>query len=119
MNKNAFQWDAYHRPVDRIPACTAQRRGMSAQGEGGVSASGPGGCLPLVPGGVSQHEMGQTPHPLCGQTDTCENNLRKLRLRAVTNSLDIFKRIVIHYKAAVIHTVTINFVCFAHDSLRP
>ena len=79
LNKNAFQWDAYHPFVDCIPACTAQ---------GGVSASGQGaggGCLPVVPGrylprrvsasgpgGVSQHAMGQTPAP-CGQTDTCEN----------------------------------------------
>ena len=24
VNKNAFQWDAYRLPVDRIPACTGQ-----------------------------------------------------------------------------------------------
>ena len=51
-NKNAFQWDAYCRLVDWIPACTAQgclSRGVSARGcllgEGvsaqeGVSAKG-------------------------------------------------------------------------------
>ena len=63
-NKNAFQWDAYHPLVDRIPACTAKGRGLypsmhwargcvsqHALGRGvsalGVSAQG--GCLP---GGV-------------------------------------------------------------------
>ena len=38
----------------------------------------PGECLPE---GVSQHALRQTPP--YGQTDTCENNLRKLRLRVV------------------------------------
>ena len=47
LNKNAFQWDAYHPLVDRIPVCTGQRvyvsqhalgRGVSAQG--GVYARG-------------------------------------------------------------------------------
>ena len=55
--KNAFQWDAYRRLVDRIPACTVQGC-MSASGGGCL----PGGYLPLVPG-----------HPPCLQSDTCEN----------------------------------------------
>ena len=40
-NKNAFQWDAYHPLVDRIPACTVaegvylpEGRGVPAQGWG-------------------------------------------------------------------------------------
>ena len=58
--KNAFQWDAYHPLVDRIPACTGQGgvcpgegclpRGVSAWGVACLGLSAGGGCLcPLCP----------------------------------------------------------------------
>ena len=68
-------------------------RGVSASGPGGVFPGGsvqgvsargdvwPGGCLPLIGGGcIPACNGADTP---CGQTDTCKNNLHKLRLRAV------------------------------------
>ena len=78
-NKNAFQWDAYHRLVDRIPACTA--RGGVCQGWGGgvfqgVSARGRGGmCIPPCNGA-------DTPPPWTDR-HLSKYNLRKFRLRAV------------------------------------
>ena len=52
-HKYAFQWDAYHPLVDRIPACTAHRGCVSqhALGRGYL----PRGCLPrwCLPMGVS------------------------------------------------------------------
>ena len=54
-NNNAFQWDAYHPLVDRIPACNGQ--GDVCLGgclpRGGVSAAQRGVCLrECLPGGV-------------------------------------------------------------------
>ena len=84
IHKNAFQWDAYHYPVDRIPACTV--RGVSAQGVSAqeVSAqevSAQGRCLPrgsrgCLPGGCI---------PACNGADRYlwKHNNRKLHLRAI------------------------------------
>ena len=88
LNKNAFQWDAYHPLVDCIPACTEQRgvypsmhwaRGVCP---GWVSAKR--GCLP---GGVC---LGRHPPSVDKQTPV-KYNLRKLCLRVV----NILKRSMI------------------------
>ena len=89
-NKNAFQWDAYHPLVDRIPACTGQvgvsqhaldrgvcipactGQGVSAQGMSAQGGVCPEGCLhrgvwQTLPRGPKADT------PTRGQTDTCEN----------------------------------------------
>ena len=88
--------------VDRISQHALLRGGLGlgrAWSRGGVP--GPWGALSrgcLLPGGVvSQHALRQTPHTpapphVDRMTDTCKkHNLRKLRLRAVTNSVGISK----------------------------
>ena len=53
VNKNAFQWDAHHPLVDRIPACTGQEGGCmpACTGWGCISAcTGQGVCIPACTG---------------------------------------------------------------------
>ena len=66
------------------PRGCVSARGRCLLSGAGVSDPGGGGVCLWSWGDVSQHVMGQTPYPNCGQTDTCEkHNLRKLRFRAV------------------------------------
>ena len=63
-------------PASGSGGCTCLlSRAVPASGWGGVPASGlgAGGYLLLIRGGVSQHAMGQTPHPVNKMTDRCKN----------------------------------------------
>ena len=102
-NKNAFQWDAYHPLVDRIPACTGQGGGVypSMHWAGGCvypSMHWAGGCLDIPKGGggclpIGVSVCGRHPSPHLGPkadmpllwTDRhlWKHYHRRLRLRAV------------------------------------
>ena len=85
-NKIAFQWDAYHQLVDRIPACTAPEGGTCR------GCTCPGGTCP----GDTCHLVGvcilacngADPPPVNRITDTCKNiTFPRLHLRAVKISI--------------------------------
>ena len=85
INKNAFQWDAYHPLVDRISPALC--RGVSARGvsaRGGVCPRGVCSGGGVCSGVYSSMQWSRHPPP-CGQTDTCENiTFANFILRAIT-----------------------------------
>ena len=70
-------WSNHAHPPPPEQPCMPPRATMHA----------PPGSNHALPPGATTHvpplEQPRMPPPCCGQTDTCKNNLRKLRLRAV------------------------------------